>query len=132
MAKRVIFLVGLPGSGKSHLAKEIIRFNPEYVLIDDPLKGEKDRILEPMSEGKSMVICDPWLCDANAREVAQKLFEENDYMINWYYFENDVDKCKANIAHRNDGRVVERFEPFNYTIPEGIQTIAIWQLEEKI
>lgn len=127
MARKAIIIVGLPGSGKTHLAKEIQGYIHTIHLFDDPMKGDQKDIVEVMKSGKDIIMSDPWMCDARYRSLAETAFKGWDYEITWVFFENNKEKCLRNLAHRDDDRVIERFEIFNYTIPEGVNIREIWQ-----
>lgn len=127
MARKAIIIVGLPGSGKTHLAKEIRGYIHTIHLFDDPMKGDQKDIVEVMKSGKDIIISDPWMCDVRYRSLAETAFKGWDYEITWVFFENDKEKCLRNLAHRDDDRVIQRFEVFNYTIPEGVNVREIWQ-----
>lgn len=122
-------IIGLCGSGKTHLAKDMIKRNAEFttdplsmVLIDDP-KDLKE-INECIELGANIIVCDPHLCDAKNREAAKKYLESKDYRVWEYFFENDPEQCHRNIVDRDDGRYITLagLKSFNYTIPEN--TIA--------
>jgi predicted kinase len=121
MGKRAILIVGLPGSGKTFLGK---RFESKgFYLVDDPkdlnfLQHAKDKI----------VITDPHLCSVKNRSFAIDTLKNLGYHVKVLYFENQPDKCKKLIKHRNDGRVVNGFESFNYVIPEGVKVMCIFEI----
>ncbi len=120
MGKRAILIVGLPGSGKTFLGK---RFESKgFYLVDDPkdltfLQRAKDKI----------VITDPHLCSVKNRSFAIDTLKKLGYHVKVLYFENRPDKCKKLIKHRNDGRIVNGFESFNYVIPDGVKVMSIFE-----
>jgi len=110
MYSDIILWVGLPGSGKTYNAQKYCD-----IVIDDIT----DLSQLPSSEeikGKRLGIADVNFCDKKILHKAiSKILEiYPSAMIDIYYFENDVDKCRANVLYRNDGRNVEgtilRFE----------------------
>lgn len=122
----VTFIVGLPGSGKTHYIKNSLNIQiPNSLVIDDP-KDTFD-ISRGIERGGRMIIADPWLCDPSIREKALNKFVE---LGNWgydvYFFENNQEKCKRNIAYRNDGRVITDLDVFKYELPKYTSTIKIW------
>lgn len=54
------------------------------------------------------------------------------YEVKCIFFENDKEKCLNNIRHRNDGRVISKdgLASFRYEVPDGIETLKIWQANE--
>jgi hypothetical protein len=120
---KAILIIGLPGSGKTHLAKT--KYVPEgYLLIDDP--KNKDTIIGPSDK---IVICDPFLCIERNRVSCIQFLENAGYKIETIYFENNPEKCQNNITHRDDGREIY-LEAFEYNIPENQPTLEIWQLSK--
>ena len=125
---RAILIIGLPGSGKTFLIKEKFS-NGDYVVIDDP----KDSLLisDMISVGRDLVIADAHLCDKLVRNSALCSLSAAGYEVSEIFFDNDPEKCKANIAFRNDGRVIKDLTTFHYTIPPHAKerTRKIWQNE---
>lgn len=127
MARKVMNLVGLPGSGKTYRLNQIkeLCLLPDVTILDDPKHPQS--LTQLLESQVDLVVSDPWLCSQHNREKAEELYKKYNYSVCWVFFENNVDKCKRNIQHRNDGRIIENFEIFNYTIPEGEEIIPIWQ-----
>jgi hypothetical protein len=86
----IVFIVGLPGSGKTHLASTL----PNRVLIDDPKQAP---ILEPNTR---YVITDPHLCIPKTFSQVSKLYP----LAFYYLFTNRLEQCWLNTKLRNDGR----------------------------
>lgn len=124
--KCVTFVIGLPGSGKTYFIENIINRDGFYELvIDDPT--DPKLVDEGIAEGKNMIIADPWLCNPNIRQFAyDKFYNAGWFFVSTYFFENDQEKCRKNIEYRNDGRLIKNLDVFNYSIPEGVDTIPIW------
>lgn len=120
--------VGLPGSGKTYHAKKLCD-----IVVDDI--AELSQLPSPEEiKGKRLGITDVNFCD---RRILHKAITElfriyPGAIIGIHYFENDAEKCRANVAHRNDGRNVEgtirRFEKI-YD-PCRITAQEIWQKEK--
>src|SRR4051812_2697359 len=117
---KAVLIIGLPGSGKTYLAKE--RYVPVgYILIDDPKE------LPELKVKGDVVVTDPHLCKKSIRDNCIKFFENLGYSVECIYFENCETKCKKLIALRNDGRVIESFQSFCYTIPSWIIPVPIYE-----
>lgn len=125
---QVTFIIGLPGSGKSFLAKtlEASSINP-VMLIDDPTTLD----LSKLDNTLDVIVTDPHLCNPRIKANAVDIFKKRGYLINFIFFENNVEKCLKNIEYRNDDRIISRsgLESFRYSIPENVPTIEIWQNE---
>lgn len=121
-----MLITGLPGSGKSYLARTKYSSLPR---LDDPMhKDALDNFLKE-NDGKDIVITDPWLCHSGRRLAAATFLDVLGYDVEFIFFENNIDKCKRNLQYRNDGRVINNLEVFNYEIPEGTEVLTIWQPE---
>ncbi len=128
----VLFIVGLPGSGKTHLANRINRDNNNrYTIVDDPTNFNT-QIVPLLNDGRDIIITDPHLCvDKNRESAKNKVHSINDkYKIEWIFFENDPIKCLRNIEHRSDGRKVKNYInqlSKSYIIPDNSTIIEIWE-----
>lgn len=132
----ILFIVGLPGSGKSHLAQKINQENDgKYKIIDDPRSF--DQILPFVDQ--DLIITDPALCFPQNRELAiKKITEVNpNVKFDWIYFENDPETCLRNSESRNQeliqkGKAPRKVDSFIrnlhqfYTIPEGSNVLKVW------
>ena len=133
----IILIVGLPGSGKSNLAKQINKDNDgKYKIINDPKEFEeiKSHIFE------DLIVTDPHLIFENNRKMAiNKIKELNpDCKIEWIFFENDPEQCLINSNIRNRSNAIslkpikkvdsfiKNFSEF-YTIPRGSFVVKVWK-----
>lgn len=125
-------IAGLPGSGKSHLAEQIWLSYPEpryesVWWIDDI--QEQSQLPSPHTAKtlEHLIVTDPHFCRASTRAlVEQRMREDYDSAVQWIFFENDPDQCRANVEHRRrtqqDSReVVGMIYLLSkiYTIPDG-------------
>lgn len=122
---KIIAIIGLPGSGKTHLAKEMQKHLPSFEIIDDP--SELFDFRTQLTNG-NFIICDPHLCKQTSREILVKWCNLKGIELECIFFENDKDKCINNLRYRNDGRCIS-LTSFRYTIPKHIKTREIWQKE---
>ena len=126
-SKKVIFYVGLPGSGKTYHAKKAAKKLKGFLIDDINSSFQMKTALE---DHDTIIITSPKLCHKADREFGIKIIKEisEDIEIEWIYFENDPEKCLRNIAFRNDGRLVENYIQYLtkiYRPPEN--ALKIWQ-----
>lgn len=128
--RHIHLVIGLPGSGKSYyIAHSRLAAVPCFDDLTDML------LLPPAkSTVREFAIVDVNFCDAGILARAEEIFL-NVYgavTFHHHYFENDPDKCRANVVHRADGRNVEgtirRFAPI-YNPPAD--AMKIWSKNEK-
>jgi len=131
---KIIFIVGLPGSGKSYLGKKLAEQTNAIGYFDDLSVADKsvfERFKKLLFQKQGTIIVnDVYLCEPKHRESALNLIKEVNPKIQWIYFENNLEKCRRNVEFRNDGRDVEgsllRFSK-SYVIPENVEPLLIWQ-----
>src|ERR1700757_323933 len=102
MIKKVIFIVGLPGSGKTTYAKSIM--DDTYFLIDDPIR-DKTLFKQAIKANKpNVIICDPLLIGKEPERIQNIITKQfnSDIDFEWIYFENDQRGAWANHLKRND------------------------------
>lgn len=127
----ISMIIGLPGSGKSHLINELKKGDgwKEYIVIDDPPYNSNFIELYGtlLEQKKSLIVADPLLCNPDIRKKAEEMFRSFGYKVQYYFFENDQEKCWNNIKHRNDNRKIYDLNYFKYTIPPNELILKIWQ-----
>lgn len=144
--RKLIFIIGLPGSGKTYLIENEYS-SPEWICYDDyransiENNGEftKSRhypflIYELVKGNKNIIISDIAFCDNLILEDAKKninYWKTNfsiDITIECIYFENNPDQCIKNI-NKNKEKRIEMVKSFKdkYCIPEGVNVKKIWK-----
>ena len=123
---KVTLLVGLPGSGKTTLGKELEAQGATF--IDDiSIVGLKP-LREAMKQVEYVVVADTFLCRLQEREAARRHLY--DCEVEWVFFENAPEKCLRNVDKRADGRkvteLVKRLSE-EYVIPQGVTPRMIHQ-----
>ena len=98
-------IVGLPGSGKTTLAKAWLSEMDDYTLAhtvfyDDLCLNIESAINTFNKElHKTVIITDPKMTMSHPDQINEKLrkmFPCDDYIFNYYYFENDPEACIIN------------------------------------
>lgn len=117
--QKVIFIVGLPGSGKTFLGNRLQdAFNSagiKNMFLDDASTKDQIKIVLGLMKSEEnfkdlafdnaefLIITDPMLCYKPAQEVAKASF--SGVTQTWVYFENNPEQCIKNILGR-DERVI--------------------------
>jgi predicted kinase len=129
---KFVFLVGLPGSGKTFIGKQIEEQSGGLFLDDICWTCGKDRLKE-LFTSQMVIVADPSLCRSENRFFAEKMVKEyhTGCEVEWIFFENDPEKCWNNIQQRSDGRKVSKYSLSNmskrYKIPENVSCVQVWQ-----
>ena len=92
-----IFIVGLPGSGKTTLSKKLLLDYPDAILFDDSLGFLNVRKLKSMGENNLIIISDPRL---TSFELFKFITSKLSNILKVYIFENNPSKCINNIKTR--------------------------------
>ena len=106
MNYQLIIVIGLPGSGKTTFCQDMT--NNGYLIFDDFIShffnGE---LIESLSAGNKLCICDPRLCIYDIFLRYMTIFEKyiNKDNIQLVLFENNPKQCCLNIEIRNDNTV---------------------------
>ena len=102
---RATLIAGLPGSGKTTLAKRLV--GQGDILIDDPRSFSND-VLPHL--GHNLVITDPHLCNSNIRNLAKERLLKEGYVVFEILLLASPDICWERVKSRNDGRKIMRKE----------------------
>lgn len=107
MTEKVIKLtivIGLPGSGKSHLMQQWLVDNPNGIGYDDFMdKFHTGELIEQLAGNTNVMINDPRLCFSSTFERCIKHFERlvSRQNMRLILFENNVEQCIENINKSN-------------------------------
>lgn len=126
---RAVLLVGLPGSGKTTLARE--RYLPEgFILVDDPT--DIDDVREAVAaaravDGPGIIVADPHLVVSRHRQSAETFLVRLGCTVEFVFFANDPDQAEINVRMRADDRgpMHVRVMSQAYDLPEGEVTIPV-------
>ena len=131
---KIVFLVGLPGSGKTFLGNELSQSDGQF--IDDiSLPGQFDQLEKAIDFLVPKVfIADVFLCREVERTKAVSTIKrlgikyKAECEIEWLFFETAPEKCIKNVEKRADGRAVTGLIQTltkEYTIPKEINPIPV-------
>ena len=120
MNKNIIFLIGLPGAGKSFLCK-YYKSHPfiDYIIYDDWMREFKasenvsfkddvnyDQLINNINLKENIIISCIDFCNndylLNAENILKTQFPQ--LKIERIYFENNIEKCIKNIKQRDKER----------------------------
>jgi hypothetical protein len=143
MAKLVI-VVGMPGSGKSHYIREQ---QPQFpgICVHDYMSnshGHSPRftdsrlypnLVRALRDGKDCLIADIEYCDTWRRVEVEEVITRDvpGLEIEWRFFENDPAKCEANAERRARSNLAEEKRKIRdlsrkYQIPPEAIILPVW------
>lgn len=101
--KKVIIVIGLPGSGKTYLSKNICK--SKYILYDDFVKHfYNGDLLRDITNGEKVCMNDPRLCMPNVFHryinIIMKHTETKNILL--IIYDNYPEKCIFNINNRKN------------------------------
>jgi energy-coupling factor transporter ATP-binding protein EcfA2 len=137
MSVEVTGVIGLSGSGKTHLVDQMngVRIFQESFL------AHKDEFFAALKAGANCVVSERALLREEVREhfVREILEVVPDAKIKWVCFANDLEKANRNCRRaRSDKKPgseeahvrMNEIDSKTYTIPDGAETLPIWSEDE--
>jgi hypothetical protein len=133
---KVTFIVGLSGSGKTHLSEQLKRETGAEIftnlLSDD---SGPSALIECLHHGKDGIVDEVRFClPAYREQIIQSLAQISDLEIRWICYENDLETANWNVIHRtNKGDpgghldINLRLHP-HYTYPANAEIIPIQRI----
>lgn len=124
----ITFIVGLPGSGKTHLGHTLARAEPHTQFIDDILTECSTFTLLAAKlkvDTRHLVLADSELCLGQLRQATKKaIFLKMPHVkINWIFFRNNPNACEYNLFTQPGakGQDLGKVQSYSlmYTIPSN-------------
>jgi predicted kinase len=142
---KVTVVVGLPGSGKSHLVDRV-RQSCAGVCVEDYHANAHNHspeitasmhypaLIQALRSGNERVIADVAFTDTWRREELARVISADvaGVTVAWVFFANDLDRCVANIQRRarqtsaDEVQLARRLSP-RYFIPHGAAVVPVWE-----
>ncbi|MGH9382952.1 MAG: hypothetical protein ACRD2N_01470 [Vicinamibacterales bacterium] len=143
MIPRVIFVGGLPGSGKTPYLEQLR--DQGYEVFDDFQANARENsphferarrceeLIQTLRSGRICVVADMRLICPDYRQEAQRFLEKalGSIALEWRFFENDADQCKLNIAsglRASESRLAKLKEySRKYSVPSDAVRMPVWR-----
>lgn len=136
--KHLIWIHGLPGSGKSFLAKEKQNKFPkkEYQILDDIFNI--DQVKSLLENGENIILTSPYFENYSFTknfDILNNLLKlYSNYFVFHFWFENDKESCIKNLENRVEHKIdsksiIGEMDYFSkkYKIPAGVRTIPVYK-----
>lgn len=131
---KITVLVGLPGSGKSHMGRALSKERGCPFFDDCATEPEIwEEVILCIKNGRNCILADPGFCIDRIKKkfFAQVAAVTDQAEFEFIYFANEPDVCANNVFNRTDGRKVSKRFAYDlskwYTVPEGIATIPCYR-----
>lgn len=139
--EKIIYIIGLPGSGKTTLGNKLIKNKSSTFFLDDPSVSHKTQKPENFLKSiprdtKTVILADPHLVVSTQEDLtALNKIVYPDCAVEFIYFENNPEACLANIQRRNkkDFRIISTgymaflSKTYANNLPENAKTIPVYK-----
>lgn len=127
MERKCTLIIGLPGSGKTTLAKTLLANSEvkDSILIDDPKHFSE---IANAVRAKYLIIVDPHLCISLNYLTAEMMLESLGFSVERIFFENNPKQCLINAEKRGTKNVKADIDYFSkrYFIPSSANVIPVY------
>lgn len=137
MTTKFIVIIGLPGSGKTTLAKSLLKIEKGALFIDDFSLHTEEAKSFNVCKHDTVIITDPYLCNVTnecfLNTIMRYFIGLEDVLIQKIYFENDPDTCIKNaLRDPKDGGTLAfiRNMTKEYVIPDGADVRKVYKNNE--
>ena len=144
---KIIIVIGLPGSGKTHYIKNKFSSNKSILICEDYYKNSGGifadseyyyDVINALKENREIIISDIIFCQkgrlAKFINILEGLSKSLGVKIDldFIYFENNPECCKKNVIKRNreertdiEMSFIEKVSP-KYKIPKGEKMVPVF------
>jgi hypothetical protein len=135
--KILIWIHGLPGSGKSSVAIEKQGQLPDrnFIILDDI--GNMEDVENLLKKGENIILTSPYFENysftKNFVNLKEKMKSYTNYFVLHLWFENDAEACinnlKSRTGHKIDSKyIIPEMQDFSkkYKIPPGARKIPVY------
>ena len=130
---KLVWIHGLPGSGKTNIANQINK-NKDFIILDD-ISNISD-VENELNKGNNIILSSPYFDNyihLSNDEKLKNILKDFDYEVEEIWFENNPDQCIQNLKNRtehkiNSAHIIPEVKYFSlkYKIPSSVETIPVW------
>jgi predicted kinase len=132
---KLVWIHGLPGSGKTTIANQINK-NKDFIILDD-ISNISD-LENELNKGNNIILSSPYFDNYlnsifSGETKLRTTLKDYDYDIEEIWFENDLQTCIQNLNNRTEHKIstkqiIPDMKQFSkdYKIPSSVKAIPVW------